>query len=1324
MRKRPATRKFTRVLLIAAALAVSAVLLGIVPFNAGLIRGPVETAVRDATGLELSIGDRIILRLGPTPSVTSGGLVFGDPASNPVLVIDSLHVRIGLFALLGGRVHVHELSASGVQIDYCSPFPGVPGNSNEDTAPPSVAVDAVELDRIAIRCGPPAQADPFRVDIDQVQASAPAGEPVRLRAESNVAGIDFTLTATGGELNQLLRGLERYPVDVSLESAAATVEASGDLRTSPAEPAIDARLELSVTDVQRLADAFGFGVPAVGALRAEGNIRSDFKIVELIEVAGELGESRFAFGTILDMTGERAHIGLTATLEQLDLTPFLDEDPSPQRPDQVAETGDIDLRPALDMLNTFDAQVQMTVARVLGAPLELDGVEITASLADGIVALQPLKADVLGGHVSIIGRFDSQPECPELQLIVRASELDFAHLNAWLALDERLGGHADAVNLQSSSCGHSLLAHRQSLRTEVGLVGGSVSLGDEPFSFVADRLDVNIKPGERSRVRLVGKFADEQVQATLALGSLEALLGSDRWPIELNARGAGSQLHLSGQARAMPGQVALEALMEFEAPHVGSLHPWTAGSPNAGLPLRATTKLRLDESRLVADAIALSLGGSDVGGRMVWNHAQDPDLLDLSLRSSYLDLDEIGAVFAATEQPESTRTDAPDGERRLFPAGVTLPPVDLDLTFDGVHARKLDLQALSISGRLRAGLIDDARISVVVEDDVLLRGNLELDLRRSPAEGALNVAAENVDIGRLLRKLEVSDDLHLRADALEILVSTEGKTLTQLLLNLLLEANLRGFDWDIATDDAVAGEAPKRDLNLSLAQLNLATAPGLPTIWTTSGQFDGVQLELWMESPSLVDTFGDTAELPLTVVVAAGNDVAMLEASVDRSEEGRLFVHTLLSGEVIESENRSLPDLVSPLADYEIQGDIILTEDKLELPDLQMRLGDSGANGSFTVAGGDERRHFDIVLHAPYLQTDDLLYWARDFRAATPDGEAPVNDGEESPGIDVQDLGDGDNADRGVFFMARDFVTELRESNDLDISITVDELYAGADLLGSVELRFYVDEDEFRLQPLTFDLPGGGVDAEYTWRINDGRLEAELKVHAEALSYGGLLRLADHESEARGLLYLDTEISTNSEWLPDAVPLDLLLRNANGSLEFAAWPENIDAGVLDLWTANLLLALLPSPAAGKSSKLNCVVARLDIENGVMKTRTALLDSTDTIIRGRGTISLAEEKLDLLVGPQAKQEKFLSASTPVKVTGPFNDFQIGVEPVGMLGTAMKWWMSLFYVPFKWLTGERFPADGTPTCFDVMDWELSPELHDYFLRRDFSAPPSVP
>ena len=1309
---KPVARKRARILLAVVVLALGAVLFGFVSFPAGFIRAPIESAVRDATGLDLSINGPIKLRLGPMPEATTGDLVLGDPSGDPLLEVDFLQARIGLFALLGGRVHVRHLSANGIRVDYCSPMPTFSEDPGDDTAPPSVVVDAIEIDRVTVRCGPSAQEDNWQVDVPRLRGSALEGGPAHLEADGSVSGIDFTLTATSGELDAFLAGPDSFPLQLLLDSGTTSVSVSGNLLTPLENPAVDARLALRSSDLQSLASAFDVSLPALGALRAEGRVRADVETLEFVEFTGELGNSLGSLDTAVDLSGERMHIEMTAVLEQLDLAPFLDNSPVASRPDQSAEQTDIDLRPALDVLDVFDADVQLTVRRVLGAPIEAGAIELVGKLADGVVEVQPLAADLLGGHVSIAAGFDSQSRCPELKLSASGGGLDLATLNTWLALDTPLGGRIGTVDLESSSCGTSLLRHRDSLRAEIGIMGGRMSLGDEPFPLAADSVQLNTEPGERSRVRLVGKIAGESINATLVAGSLEALMGPDTWPINLDARGAGGQLKLGGHAGFASGNAVLDALVEFEAPRIGTLHSWTAVSPEATIPLRAETRLRFDRSTLVAEAIALSLGQSDLGGSVVWRYADDPDILELTLRSSYLDLDEIGAAFPATTV-ESDPTRVADGDTQPIPAGFTLPPVDLDVKFDAINGGRLDLQELNVSGRLRQGSIDDARVTVTIEDDVLFRGNLDLDLRHSPAKGTLNVATENVDVGRLLRKLDIADDLHSRADGLELAVSTEGDTPMQFLLNALLEADLRGFYWYIPEEDGAPGEEPQKAFDLSLSQLRLTAGPNEHATWAASGMADDVPLELWMETPSLTEMLGDAAELPLTLVMAAGNNVAKFEARIDRSAEERFLAHVLFSGQVVESAGRDLAQLQSPLADYELRTDIILNDDELTLPDIQMRLGGSSANGSFAIALAGERRRYDVTLHASHLQTDDLSYWSRDFPDAAIDAEDQLAD--EKIASDV------DEAQRGFFLLVNDHIAEFRESNDLNLSIIVDDLRSGADRLGDAELGLLVDDDEFVLRPVKIRLPGGDVDAEYTRRIADGRFNGSLKVHVEALRYGGLLRLVDHESQARGVLYLDTELSADTEWLPNTAPFDLLLKNANGSFNVAAWPENAEAGLLDLWSASLLVALLPASTSEEPSLMNCFVAHLEVEDGVMETGTALLDSTDTIIRGRGKIDLAQEQLELLVAPQAKREKFLSMSTPVMVTGSFDDFQIGVEPGGLFAMAMKWWMSLIYVPFKWLTGEPFPADGTSTCFNAMDWELTPELQEYFLQRDFSAPP---
>ncbi len=218
-----------------------------------------------------------------------------------------------------------------------------------------------------------------------------------------------------------------------------------------------------------------------------------------------------------------------------------------------------------------------------------------------------------------------------------------------------------------------------------------------------------------------------------------------------------------------------------------------------------------------------------------------------------------------------------------------------------------------------------------------------------------------------------------------------------------------------------------------------------------------------------------------------------------------------------------------------------------------------------------------------------------------------------------------------------------------------------------------------------------------------------------------LLRLSDPFFEDEGLASLDVNLMADTAWEPDIPALELLLRHADGYIDAAVWPERADADLIVLWTANLVFALLPAPTVDGKSRLNCVVAAFEADNGVLKANTAIIDSTETIVRGRGSINLNEGERDLLVTPQAKREKFLSASTPIRVTGPLNSFEVGVVPGGLLGTAMKWYTSLVYVPYKWVTGKRFPADGVATCLDAMRYETTPQLDEYLRARDFSKPP---
>lgn len=55
------------------------------------------------------------------------------------------------------------------------------------------------------------------------------------------------------------------------------------------------------------------------------------------------------------------------------------------------------------------------------------------------------------------------------------------------------------------------------------------------------------------------------------------------------------------------------------------------------------------------------------------------------------------------------------------------------------------------------------------------------------------------------------------------------------------------------------------------------------------------------------------------------------------------------------------------------------------------------------------------------------------------------------------------------------------------------------------------------------------------------------------------------------------------------------------------------------------------------------------------------------------------------------------------------------------------MNLIYVPFKSLTGERFPWDGLARCFSAMEWEVRPEdidaIREQLANMEFAGDRSI-
>ena len=88
----------------------------------------------------------------------------------------------------------------------------------------------------------------------------------------------------------------------------------------------------------------------------------------------------------------------------------------------------------------------------------------------------------------------------------------------------------------------------------------------------------------------------------------------------------------------------------------------------------------------------------------------------------------------------------------------------------------------------------------------------------------------------------------------------------------------------------------------------------------------------------------------------------------------------------------------------------------------------------------------------------------------------------------------------------------------------------------------------------------------------------------------------------------------------------------------------------------------------RNVELRCAAAAFEVKQGLMTSKTIVLDTSDTVIRGSGQISLANETLDLTLNPQPKDRSILSLRSPLKISGTFAAPSAGPDKLALAGRA--------------------------------------------------------
>jgi hypothetical protein len=1252
------------------------------------------------------------VELVPTlrPALKIGGVHVANPPgfSTPEMAsLGEAHLQIDLVAGLRGALIVQEIGAEEVharleksadgrvnwlfeppQSHPPPPAPAKPVPASrirlEDVG---FAVDRIALRNLSVEYRDGASNSSRYFHLDQLTGQAPVAEPIKVSLRGSVEkSFPYTLEVTGGSVQDLRHSGQPWPFELSVEFLGTVLRVSGSLTQLGRSGRLT--FGMGTEDLSEIERLLQTTLPKVGATALSGLVAWEPGKVSVSPLNGVMGRTTLVGEVGFDSTGQRPTLSGSLRLPTLDLFPFLtgERAKTEERPRSLADTyRELErVTFSLRSLNLMDVDLDLTVGQWLSLPGDVRDARLEVQLRDGILRT-PVQGSVAGVHMSGRAEADGVAKVPRFTLQLGTRQTGLGGLAELLLGLEGIEGQLGRFGLDLSARGENVGQLVRSLDVKLSVARSQLTYGNveggRPVEFTLESFDLLMPAGRPLSGRLRGTLLGEPFAAELRGGNLPDIVREQRVPLKLTATGPGATVDVDGVLAQPAADRGSDLSFRIAGRRAGDLHRWLGVSPavDAAVLIEGRAQARSDEWRL--SGFLLRLGRSSMRGEFARTGIGTQPLITAKLELDEVDLPELETMVPPSDAKPAeaqARSRAAMLDLPVLPAGIDLSDADVDVQVKRVKLKATEVTEASFAGRMREGKMDPSPFSARIAR-VPFMGAVAFDLRGGVPEASLWVAANEVDVGQLLRDFKVVQDLDATVESLRVQLIGRGSRLGEMLEKSALELNLDG------------GHLVVRDLkrqplvDIALRQGVASALPEKPVSLTLDGAIDQTPVSIRLSSGTLIDFLRISEYVPFALSAEAAGARLDLTGRVtlpitSRAGELRLLV----KGERFDSMNKLARVELPPWGPWSFGGSFRASQQGYEVPDLNVRIGESSLDGHGRLELTGVRPRLDVALSAPRVQLNDFK-----FGAWSPVERKPKKDGKA---ITVEQIRAKakEGAAEAQKLLSRE--TLLRADAYLDVS--VDQVLSGADKLGSGKLHAQLENARLEFGPAAINVPGGSANLAFRYEPTEKDVAVDAQIRVDRFDYGILGRRIQPDTDLKGLFSLNFELESR------APTLDLIMARANGRIDFAVWPRNMRAGVFDLWAVNLFVALAPAVDPAKESKVNCAFGRFDLRNGKLAHDAILIDTSRMRVAGVGQADFERETLHFYLAPKPKSPQFFSLATPIQVTGTFTEFKIGVAPGGVADTLGRQLLSIVVVPLQKLTQPEIPRDGADVCVNAM------------------------
>ena len=239
------------------------------------------------------------------------------------------------------------------------------------------------------------------------------------------------------------------------------------------------------------------------------------------------------------------------------------------------------------------------------------------------------------------------------------------------------------------------------------------------------------------------------------------------------------------------------------------------------------------------------------------------------------------------------------------------------------------------------------------------------------------------------------------------------------------------------------------------------------------------------------------------------------------------------------------------------------------------------------------------------------------------------------------------------------FKTERWTSIDADIKFSAEKIIRKKELpINKLTTNLHLQNGVMSLLPLNFDMPGGNLSSNITLdgsgKAGKNAIKATMKVTARHLKLKQLFPTLPPLQASIGEINGDASLSAVGNSVAS------LLGTSNGEIKTLINQGTVSKLLLEEMGLNIGNVILTRMAGDKQVKLNCMATDFGVTNGLMQTRTFIIDTDVAILAVSGNINLSQEQLNLTINTNSKGLRVLSLRAPLYVRGSFTQPHVSVD----------------------------------------------------------------